>query len=74
MMSIGETIALNLARRLVDKAIKEVNYFCHFETHVHQFVQDNNDLVTKPKKKCKMMLKMPKEEMRTKLNMKFKIG
>ncbi|XP_028801373.1 probable disease resistance protein At4g27220 [Neltuma alba] len=37
----GEGILTDLAKRLVDKTIKEVTYFRHFETHDHEFDEDN---------------------------------
>ncbi|XP_028786430.1 disease resistance protein At4g27190-like [Neltuma alba] len=37
----GEGILTDLAKRLVDKTIKEVSYFRHFETHDQEFDEDN---------------------------------
>lgn len=45
MTSIGESVVTSLVPRLVDKAIKEVNYLRFFETHVHNFVIESNCLV-----------------------------
>ncbi|XP_028801372.1 uncharacterized protein LOC114756590 [Neltuma alba] len=41
----GEGILTDLAKRLIDKTIKEVNYFRHFETHDHEFDGDNQLLI-----------------------------
>ncbi|KAI9075473.1 hypothetical protein K1719_042561 [Acacia pycnantha] len=43
----GEGILTDLTRRLVDKSIKEVNYFRHFETHDREFKQDQKLLIRK---------------------------
>ncbi|XP_028801385.1 probable disease resistance protein At4g27220 [Neltuma alba] len=45
MACSGEGILTDLAKRLVDKTIKEVNYFRHFETHDHEFDGDNQLLI-----------------------------
>ncbi|KAI9116788.1 hypothetical protein K1719_012154 [Acacia pycnantha] len=45
MACSGEGILTDLIRRLVDKTIKEVNYFRHFETHDHGFTQELRRLI-----------------------------
>ena len=42
----GEGIVTCFGERLLDKAIKEVRYFRHFETHASKFRQSNEDLCT----------------------------
>ncbi|XP_028785765.1 probable disease resistance protein At4g27220 [Neltuma alba] len=46
----GEGILTEVAKRLLDKTIKEVNYFRHFETRVLEFEQRHNDLDTRREK------------------------
>ncbi|KAI9116781.1 hypothetical protein K1719_012147 [Acacia pycnantha] len=41
----GEGILTDLTQRLVDKTIKEVNYFRHFETHDQGFTQELRRLI-----------------------------
>ncbi|XP_054817650.1 disease resistance protein SUMM2-like [Prosopis cineraria] len=43
----GEGILTDLAKRLVDKTITEVNYFLHFKTHLCEFEQQHNELDAK---------------------------
>ncbi|XP_054818576.1 uncharacterized protein LOC129318075 isoform X2 [Prosopis cineraria] len=43
----GEGILTDLAKRLADKTITEVNYFRHFDTHVCEFEQQHNELDAK---------------------------
>ncbi|KAI9100931.1 hypothetical protein K1719_024055 [Acacia pycnantha] len=50
MTSILESGASNIAQRLVDKTIKEVQYFRDFEDHIQYFVIENNTLVAKRNK------------------------
>ncbi|KAI9116836.1 hypothetical protein K1719_012202 [Acacia pycnantha] len=50
MTSILESVATSISQRLVDKAIKEVQYFRHFADHIQYFVIENNSLVARRNK------------------------